>query len=443
MAIKDALGGLYQLARDLTGTDRKEDPAASIGRTRTYTGTALGPSSDGSVLIQLDSADVVSQDGTDHVTVPTCPSVLEGDRVMVTSVNGTGTVSYVPGEGDRQNAAIAAANQAASEAQAVAEAVGQHFFADTNGIHVTTEEEEPEGTHNILINSLGILLRALTNNLVSITSSAIAFFDGLGNAASNIIASFGASGATIGYAAGQHLSIDSNSVDIMQGNTVQSTFSGSAVELGKDSISTEIKMCADTGWITAQQIGPQQFLSFSALDSVSLVTRTSYPSQSLYSPTLSLAAPYVENGTVMNKSTIAENADVFNWNGVDVTKAQMAAAINGWVVSTGSNGDWRWKVYRDGTFDAWCRQGSTTSYQMTQSYYGWYFSNQVNNWYITGLSYSQIISIQFVPEFPTVVMVGTKQVNNSANPPTFGCWLMSPNSKTESGRVIVIVHGVI
>lgn len=443
MAIKDALGGLYQLARDLTGTDRKEDPAASIGRTRTYTGTALGPSSDGSVLIQLDSADVVSQDGTDHVTVPTCPSVLAGDRVMVTSVNGTGTVSYVPGEGDRQNAAIVTATQIANDAKAIADAVDQHFFADTNGIHVTTEVDDPAGTHNILINSLGILLRAVTNNLVSITSSAIAFFDGLGNAATNIVASFGASGATIGYASGQHLSIDSDSVDIMNGGTVQSTFSGSSVELGKDSISTEIKMCADTGWITAQQIGPQQFLSFSALDSVSLVTRTSYPGQSLYSPTLSLAAPYVENGVVMNKSTIAQNADVFNWNGTDVTKPQMSAAINKWVVSTGSQGDWRWQVYKDGTFDAWCRQGSTSSYTINNEYYGWYYSNQVNNWIITGLSYSQIIHIEFSLEFPTLTFAGIKPVNNNASPPTFGCWIMSPNMKTESGRVCVWVHGII
>lgn len=428
MAIKDALGGLYQLARDLTGTDRKEDPAASIGRTRTYTGTALGPSSDGSVLIQLDSADVVSQDGTDHVTIPTCPSVLEGDRVMVTSVNGTGTVSYVPGEGDRQNAAIAAANQAASEAQAVAEAVGQHFFADTNGIHVTTEVDDPAGTHNILINSLGILLRAVTNNLVSITSSAIAFFDGLGNAATNIVASFGASGATIGYASGQHLSIDSDSVDIMNGGTVQSSFSASSVSLGTNNSGAVVDFCG--GECTISYDALSDTLQIDADNNIILTNGNQ-------------SAEYMGMTKVGGTTIAGMMASKYNFNGSQLTALQMTQAVNKWVVSTGSNGDWRWQVYKDGTFDAWCRQGSTTSYQITQSYYGWYFSNQVNNWYITGLSYSQIISVQFVPEFPTVVMVGTKQVNNSANPPTFGCWLMSPNSKTESGRVIVIVHGII
>lgn len=428
MAIKDALGGLYQLARDLTGTDRKEDPAASIGRTRTYTGTALGPSSDGSVLIQLDSADVVSQDGTDHVTIPTCPSVLAGDRVMVTSVNGTGTVSYVPGEGDRQNAAIVTATQIANDAKAIADAVDQHFFADTNGIHVTTEVDDPAGTHNILINSLGILLRAVTNNLVSITSSAIAFFDGLGNAATNIVASFGASGATIGYASGQHLSIDSDSVDVMNGGTVQSSFSASSVSLGANNSGAVVDFCG--GECTISYDALSDTLQIDADNNIILTNGNQ-------------SAEYMGMTKVGGNTFAGMIASRYNFNGEQLTATQMSQAVNKWVVSTGSQGDWRWQVYKDGTFDAWCRQGSTSSYTINNEYYGWYYSNQVNNWIITGLSYSQIIHIEFSLEFPTLTFAGIKPVNNNASPPTFGCWIMSPNIKTESGRVCVWVHGII
>lgn len=51
-------------------------------------------------------------------------------------------VTSVSGEGDRQNAAIALAKTVADAAQAVADAVNQHFFADTNGIHVTEVTQE-------------------------------------------------------------------------------------------------------------------------------------------------------------------------------------------------------------------------------------------------------------------------------------------------------------
>lgn len=97
---------------------------------------------------------------------------------------------------------------AADEAAAVAQATDQHFFADGSGIHVTENENDASTGHNILINSLGLLLRKAVNNLVSITQSAIAFYDGLGNSASNIVAQFGSSGATIGMTGAAHQEMD-------------------------------------------------------------------------------------------------------------------------------------------------------------------------------------------------------------------------------------------
>lgn len=65
---------------------------------------------------------------------------------------------------------------------------------------------------NILMNSFGILLRTGLFQLVSITSGAIAFFDGLGNNAANIIATFGREGARIGTTDGYHTVINAYNI---------------------------------------------------------------------------------------------------------------------------------------------------------------------------------------------------------------------------------------
>lgn len=106
--------------------------------------------------------------------------------------------------------AVELAKAAASEADRVATAINQHFWADDNGIHVTEADHDATTEHNILINSVGILLRKATNYLVSITQSAIAFYDGNGNNAANIVAQFGSGGATIGKTGAAHSVIDAN-----------------------------------------------------------------------------------------------------------------------------------------------------------------------------------------------------------------------------------------
>ena len=137
-------------------------------------------------------------DEDDIIEIPTIGSVKAGDTVMVALRNGEPTAIGVVGDGDEKNALIDAAKEAADEAKAVSEATGQHFFADDSGAHVTETENDPTTGHNILINSLGILLRKAIAPLVSITQSAIAFYDGDGNEDSNVVASFGKSGAHIG-----------------------------------------------------------------------------------------------------------------------------------------------------------------------------------------------------------------------------------------------------
>ena len=150
---------------------------------------------------------------SNQLTVPCVGSVKQGDSVMIITRNGEPVAVAPIGWGDAIEADISDAAQVAAEAQAVAEATGQHFFTDTDGVHVTEAEGDATTGHNILINALGILLRHAANYLTSITASAIAFYDGAGTAASNIVAQFGAALARVGYAAGNHVDVTDGGID--------------------------------------------------------------------------------------------------------------------------------------------------------------------------------------------------------------------------------------
>ena len=117
-------------------------------------------------------------------------------------------------------AATDAATQAAANAQAAIDASDQHFFSDSNGVHVSTEEDAPTGTRNILINSLGVILRKASTILAQFTEGEVAFYDGAGNNASNVVAAFGTSGAQIGKSGASHAVLDYHSLQLvdMDGN---------------------------------------------------------------------------------------------------------------------------------------------------------------------------------------------------------------------------------
>ena len=227
--------------------DRKIAKAAAK-RTRT-TARVERIAPDGTVWVVVDGS------GTETPASNTAASVEPGDMVNVTVTGGKLTVdgntsdpsagvvrvrrveivadeaaetagNAVRGAAAASQAALNA-QKTADEAQAVAEATDQHFWNDTDGIHVTDVTQDGwkdsggadyHAGHNILINSLGLLLRKALNNLVSITQSAIAFFDGSGNASSNIVASFGSSGAQIGKADSSHIELSSHSMTIKNEN---------------------------------------------------------------------------------------------------------------------------------------------------------------------------------------------------------------------------------
>ena len=151
---------------------------------------AVEDSSDGTVKVDPGGL-VISQDESQYVDVPTIGSVREGDIVNVALVGDDGSaksplVLGPEGGGDRQQEQIDAA-------EAVANATAQHFWYDENGANVSTEAGEAEGTQNSLWNSLGMLFRKGANNLMALvtgTSPSVVIYDGTGNTAANVVASF-------------------------------------------------------------------------------------------------------------------------------------------------------------------------------------------------------------------------------------------------------------
>lgn len=171
--------------------------------------TAVTSSEDGSFLAvveadfiadedAIEDEDIDVPDGYSLIEVPSSANVNAGDSVLLTLQGNKALDAGSAGWGDRVNAAAAAAATLAQEAKDIADAIGQYAWNDTSGTHVSTEEGVAEGTRNILLNSYGILLRAAANYLAALSQSGIAFYDGQGNDAANIVASFGVSGAQIG-----------------------------------------------------------------------------------------------------------------------------------------------------------------------------------------------------------------------------------------------------
>ena len=158
----------------------------------------------------------------------------------------------------KADSAISDASEAAQiavEAQTVANAINQHFWVDTDGAHVTevTQDEWNDTTGsryhtgaNSLWNSLGMLFRkGLTNLLAIVTSNTggnvtgVSIYDGQGNGANNIVASFTNSGATIGKTNSPHVEVDSSGMEVLtDASTSVATFGASGFRVGDDSSSS-------------------------------------------------------------------------------------------------------------------------------------------------------------------------------------------------------------
>ena len=155
---------------------------------------------------------VTTGDGTEAPASTCAAGVAVGD---VVSVSWSGAQMGVVGNAsdpaagtsavDTVRKAAAAAGRLAEDAKSIAEATGQFFWHDDSGVHVSTEKGNPTGAQNTLWNSLGMLFRAGTTNLLAIvagTDSGMDVYDGQGNEDENVIASHRGSGTRIGYLSG-------------------------------------------------------------------------------------------------------------------------------------------------------------------------------------------------------------------------------------------------
>lgn len=206
----------------------EETARMSDASTNTYIGQAVTDSDGGSVQVIL-SDDAITPDWSGEgtaVTVPTTTAVHAGDNVLVQTFGGhvmtSPVVTGVVGRGDELQ-------EIAEGAEAVANAVSQHFWSDTDGAHVTevTQDEwnDAGGASyhsgaNSLWNSLGMLFRDGLTNLMAILPSGVAFYDGLGNAASNIVANFGSSLVRIGKTNELHVEMDNTGFRVTNGTDI-------------------------------------------------------------------------------------------------------------------------------------------------------------------------------------------------------------------------------
>lgn len=188
-------------------------------------------SEDGKTTVAIDGL-VFSEADDQYVEMDTLGGLEEGDvtTVILTGESGhamtplaigsVGSVDTIRDKAEAADGKSTIAQTLAQAAKTVAEAVSQHFWTDSDGVHVTevTEDEwkdDEEGSTtyhsgaNVLINSIGQVFRDGMQNLLALLpaktseeETAIAIFDGNGNDAENIVASFSANETHIGRGTG-------------------------------------------------------------------------------------------------------------------------------------------------------------------------------------------------------------------------------------------------
>lgn len=180
-----------------------EEQATAPTNVHMITGEAVGRSEDGKAIINMDGV-VFSGDDSQYVEVDALGGLEEGDTaaILLSGESGKAMTPFAIGSigsVDRVRDLSENAKVLAEEADAVAQATGQHFWSDTDGAHITevTQEEWTDPTDpgyqsgpNSLWNSLGMLFRDGLTNLLAVLTSGISIYDGLGNTKDHILAEF-------------------------------------------------------------------------------------------------------------------------------------------------------------------------------------------------------------------------------------------------------------
>lgn len=205
IAVEDSSDGSVHVILGDTVIPDEHPPTESEEPTDDGTATVADETDD-------EETDVVDQP-TDlpevAVELPCTVDVRGGDELLVSLYGSDGqlspVVTAVAAGGDRTREEVQQAAQDAShaaemagEVAAVATATNQHFFADTTGVHVTTDESDAAGGSNVLLNASGMVLRSSETPLAAFTPSGVSVYDGAGSDASNVVASFSGKGVELG-----------------------------------------------------------------------------------------------------------------------------------------------------------------------------------------------------------------------------------------------------
>ena len=280
------------IATALYGSARAEEAVRDRQRTSTVAARATSDSSGGRVLVDFGGASVTG-DGMQSVEVPTTVDVRAGDVVRVELVGADGTgkapaVSGVVGGGDRTRRAVEEAQGVAadvaetrmlvassSSAQDVAAKVatlGSGSLSLKSGASVTVVFEHANVAASPTLDVGGTGARPVMTNGAPyaywVDGTAVSFvYDGTYWQVCSVPVY--ASTVTVGNPAARNVYIDGGAVSVRDALEVLASFAKDAIELGKNSASSEIRFCNDLGKVCERSISGFDFLTL-ASDYVSL-----------------------------------------------------------------------------------------------------------------------------------------------------------------------------
>lgn len=122
--------------------------------------------------------------------------------------------TYADGSEVESEPILDIASQLTAEVNSVVTAENQHFWHDNTGAYVTTANQSYASGYAMKITSYGLLQTYNGNNLMSLTTSGLTFYQSNG---STPMASYSSSGATIYGGSSNYVSINSNGMTIVNG----------------------------------------------------------------------------------------------------------------------------------------------------------------------------------------------------------------------------------
>ena len=347
--------------------------------------------------VTIKSTVVTYQTSTSGTSVPsgtwstTIPSVTQGQylwtRTVVTySPSGSTTsysVAYQAKDGEAGDDGKMLYGTCSTAGATVAKVATVTDFTLTAGTTVSIKftYANSAAAPTLNINSLGakkILTNGTTYAYWAAGASVVFVYDGtqFQVCSSPVYANT----VTVGNPAGQNVYIDSDSVDIRNGTTVNSSFSGNMVELGKSSLNSTIKMCDGAAVVTATEkyITLSNQLNARLLGGADITGSTSSwglvealsDGYNVGAVSLTSGAKNDDGGYFTAKLLLNSN----NIIGKEFSQITLAAdhvaieaegysdLLTDWVVTEGTSGIWTYRKWASGKTECWGTKTYTNLY---------------------------------------------------------------------------------